>query len=102
MLWILAVVTFVISANLDNLTTTVMMLTMMHGVIPNRRQRMVYGGAILLSANCGGGSYRYRKSGRTGDVEYGCCHGYSLFPVASVAMSCSLAHSVVDDAAHAA
>ena len=54
MLWILAAVTFVISANLDNLTTTVMMLTMMHGVIPNRRQRMVYGGAILLSANCGG------------------------------------------------
>ncbi len=54
MLWILAVVTFVISANLDNLTTTVMMLTLMHGVIPNRRQRMVYGSVILLSANCGG------------------------------------------------
>lgn len=54
MLWILSVVTFVLSANLDNLTTTVMMLTMMHGVIPNRRQRMIYGGAILISANCGG------------------------------------------------
>ena len=54
MLWILSVVTFVISANLDNLTTTVMMLTLMHGVIPNRRQRMIYGSAILLAANCGG------------------------------------------------
>ena len=54
MLWILSVVTFGISANLDNLTTTVMMLTIMHGIIPNRRQRMVYGGAILLAANCGG------------------------------------------------
>ena len=53
MLWILSVVTFGISANLDNLTTTVMMLTIMHGIIPNRRQRMVYGGAILLAANCG-------------------------------------------------
>ena len=54
MLWILAVVTFVISANLDNLTTTVMMLTIMHGIIPSRRQRMFYGSAILLAANCGG------------------------------------------------
>ena len=54
MLWILAVITFVISANLDNLTTTVMMLTIMHSIIPSRRQRMFYGGAILLAANCGG------------------------------------------------
>ena len=54
MLWILAIVTFVISANLDNLTTTVMMLTIMHSIIPNRSLRMYYGGAILLAANCGG------------------------------------------------
>ena len=54
MLWMLSVVTFVISANLDNLTTTVMMLTIMHSIIPSRRQRMFYGGAILLAANCGG------------------------------------------------
>lgn len=54
MIWTLSVVTFVISANLDNLTTTVMMLTIMHGIIPSRRQRLYYGSAILLSANCGG------------------------------------------------
>ncbi len=54
MLWTLALVTFVISANLDNLTTTVMMLTMMHAIVPSRRQRLVYGSAILLAANCGG------------------------------------------------
>ena len=54
MLWTLAIVTFLISINLDNLTTTVMMLTMMHGIIPSRRQRMVYGSAILVAANCGG------------------------------------------------
>ena len=47
-------------------------------------------------------SYRYRKSGRTGDVEYGGCDGYSLFPVSSAPMSCCLAHSAGDDAAHAA
>ncbi len=54
MLWTLAVVTFIISANLDNLTTTVMMLTIMHGVVTSRRQRLFYGSAILLAANCGG------------------------------------------------
>ena len=54
MLWTLAIVTFAVSANLDNLTTTVMMLTMMNGVIPNRRHRMVYGSVIMLAANCGG------------------------------------------------
>ena len=54
MLWILAIVTFIISINLDNLTTTVLMLTIMHGIIPSRRQRMIFGSSILLAANCGG------------------------------------------------
>lgn len=54
MLWTLSVVTFAISANLDNLTTTVMMLTIMHSIIPSRRQRLIFGSAILLAANCGG------------------------------------------------
>lgn len=54
MLWMLAVVTFVISANLDNFTTTVMMLTIMHGIIPSRRHRMVFGSAIMIAANAGG------------------------------------------------
>ena len=54
LLWIMSVITFFISANLDNLTTTVMLLTIMHSVVPNRKQRMVYGAAIVLSANFGG------------------------------------------------
>ena len=54
LLWTLAVVTFVISANLDNITTTVMMLTIMHSIVPNHRQRLYYGCAVLLAANCGG------------------------------------------------
>jgi len=54
MLWVMAVITFVISANLDNLTTTMMMLVIMHKLLINRRQRMIYGCAIVLSANCGG------------------------------------------------
>lgn len=54
LLWTLATVTFILSANLDNLTTTVMMLTIMHSIVPNRRQRMLYGCAVLIAANCGG------------------------------------------------
>ena len=54
MLWIFASVAFLFSINLDNLSTTVMMLTIMHKVIGNRRQRMVYGAAIVIAANCGG------------------------------------------------
>lgn len=53
-LWTLAVVTFLISANLDNLTTTTMMLTIMHKIIPGRRYRMIYGAAVVIAANCGG------------------------------------------------
>ena len=54
LLWVFTLVTFLISANLDNLTTTVMMLTIMHGIIVSRRQRMVFGSAIVIAANCGG------------------------------------------------
>lgn len=54
LLWIMSVMTFAISANLDNLTTTTMMLVIMHGILPGRRQRMIYGCAIVLAANCGG------------------------------------------------
>lgn len=54
LLWTMAGITFIISANLDNLTTTTMMLVIMHKLLPNRRQRMVFGSAIVLAANCGG------------------------------------------------
>lgn len=54
MLWIMSVMTFVISANLDNLTTTTMMLVIMRKLLPSRRQRMIYGSAIVIAANCGG------------------------------------------------
>lgn len=53
-LWMLGLLTFVLSANLDNLTTTVMMLTLMHEIVQSRRQRMVLGAAVVIAANCGG------------------------------------------------
>lgn len=54
MLWLISIVTFVISANLDNLTTTTMMLVIIHKILANRWQRMLYGSAVIIAANCGG------------------------------------------------
>ena len=54
LLWALSIITFIISANLDNLTTTVMMLTVMRRVVPQLRMRLYFGAAIVLAANCGG------------------------------------------------
>jgi len=54
LLWTITIATFLISANLDNLTTTTMMLVIMHKIVQSRRQRMLIGCAIVLAANCGG------------------------------------------------
>lgn len=54
LLWTITIATFIISANLDNLTTTTMMLVIMHNIIQSGRQRMLVGSAIVLAANCGG------------------------------------------------
>ena len=54
LLWSITAVTFVLSANLDNLTTATMMLVIMHNILQNSRQRMYVGSAIVLAACCGG------------------------------------------------
>lgn len=54
LLWSVALLTLLLSANLDNLTTATMMLVMMHKMISNRRQRSIFGAVIVLSANIGG------------------------------------------------
>lgn len=54
LLWTITFATYIISANLDNLTTTTMMLVIMHNIVQSGRQRMLVGSAIVLAANCGG------------------------------------------------
>ena len=54
LLWTITLATFVISANLDNLTTATLMLVIMRGIVQSRRQRMLIGSAIVIAANCGG------------------------------------------------
>ena len=54
LLWTITLATFVLSANLDNLTTATMMLVVMRSIVQNRRQRMLIGSAIVIAANVGG------------------------------------------------
>lgn len=54
LLWTITLATFILSANLDNLTTTILMLVIMHQIVKSRPQRMFIGSAIVMAAVCGG------------------------------------------------
>ena len=54
LLWTISFATFMLSATLDNLATTVLMLVMMHSIVKSRSQRMLIGSSIVLAACCGG------------------------------------------------
>ena len=53
-LWGIVFITFLLSANVDNLTTTVLMLIIMRRLLNDRRQRLYVGSCIVLAACCGG------------------------------------------------
>lgn len=53
-LWTLSLLTFLVSANVDNLTTVVLMMTIMCKIVVNHRQKVIYACAILVAANLGG------------------------------------------------
>ena len=53
-LWILAILTFLLSANLDNLITVCLMLPIMHSLLSGDKARMIYGSVIVVAANLGG------------------------------------------------
>ena len=54
LLWTITLATFILSATLDNLTTSMLMLVIMHSIVKSRSQRMLIGSAIVLAACCGG------------------------------------------------
>ena len=54
LLWTITLATFILSANIDNLTTTIVMLIIMHSIVKSRAQRMLIGSAVVLAAVCGG------------------------------------------------
>lgn len=54
LMWKLAAFSFLLSANLDNISSTVMMLTVMNSILPRSRDRIVYGAIVVLAVNFGG------------------------------------------------
>lgn len=53
-LWVISLLTFIISANVDNLTTVVLMLGLVTQIVKNHYQRVVYASAIIVAASMGG------------------------------------------------
>jgi Na+/H+ antiporter NhaD/arsenite permease-like protein len=54
LLWIVAWITFFLSALLDNLTTTIVMVSLTRKLIPERAQKLLFIGMIVIAANAGG------------------------------------------------
>lgn len=54
LLWVMGIVTFFLSSVLDNLTTTIVMVTLLRKLIPKTEDRLIMGGAVVIAANAGG------------------------------------------------
>jgi Na+/H+ antiporter NhaD/arsenite permease-like protein len=54
LLWIICIVTFFLSAVLDNLTTTIVMVSLLRKLITNKKTRMFFIGMVVVAANAGG------------------------------------------------
>lgn len=54
LLWTLALITFFMSAVLDNMTTTIIMVMMLRKLIPAEHERWLFAGVIIIAANSGG------------------------------------------------
>ena len=54
LLWIVAVLAFILSAIIDNLTATIVLITIMAKLIDDREVRIWYVGLIIITANAGG------------------------------------------------
>ena len=54
LLWVICGVTFIFSAVLDNMTTTIVMLLVLRKIVEDKRERWLYAGMVVISANTGG------------------------------------------------
>ena len=54
LLWVLAIITFFLSAILDNMTTTIVLIMMLRRIVPAGRERLLYVAIIIIAANSGG------------------------------------------------
>ncbi|MCE2831346.1 MAG: sodium:proton antiporter NhaD [Oxalobacteraceae bacterium] len=54
LMWLVGVVTFFLSAVLDNLTTAIVMVSLMKKLLDKREERLLFAGMIVIAANAGG------------------------------------------------
>ena len=54
LMWVIAVLTFFMSAVLDNLTTSIVMVSLLRKLIDDRETRWMFGGMVIIAANAGG------------------------------------------------
>ncbi len=54
LLWIIGIITFFLSSILDNLTTAIVMMSLLRKIIANREQRLLFAGIVIIAANAGG------------------------------------------------
>jgi NhaD family Na+/H+ antiporter len=54
LMWLVGFVTFFLSAILDNLTTTIVMISLMRKLLDNRSDRLLFAATIVIAANAGG------------------------------------------------
>ena len=54
LLWIVGIVTFILSALLDNLATAIIMITLLKKLMPKGEIRMILAGVVIIAANAGG------------------------------------------------
>jgi Na+/H+ antiporter NhaD/arsenite permease-like protein len=54
LMWLVGFVTFFLSSILDNLTTTIVMVSLMKKLLDQREDRLFFAGIIVIAANAGG------------------------------------------------
>ena len=54
LMWLLAFITFFMSAALDNMTTTIIMIMLLRRMISGQKERWIFASVIVIAANSGG------------------------------------------------
>lgn len=54
LLWVVCCVTFIFSAVLDNMTTTIVMVLLLRKLVEDQHERWLYAGMVVIAANTGG------------------------------------------------
>ncbi len=54
LLWLTAISCFLLSSILDNLTTTIVMVTLLSKILPKREDLLMFTGMVIIAANAGG------------------------------------------------